>query len=168
MGAVEGRPNGDTVHELSGTVTGRLPASGPPMENVRAERNRDYPADTDLIYGRGGTDFRTRFTPGDRRAVIAALSQDSLKGLRASARAAGLSGRGHGTALADHLVGLVMAAHAAGYRLCYEDRRQLRQDSADVRDYLLGLAERRDGEPGGMAHRDVEALERVIAMLEEK
>jgi hypothetical protein len=51
-----------------------LSLSGPPMVDVRAEPDRDYADDTDLIYMRGGVDFRTRFTPADVVNVIAALS----------------------------------------------------------------------------------------------
>lgn len=51
-----------------------LSLSGSPMEDVRVEPDRDYADDTDLIYMRGGVDFRTRFTPADVVNVIAALS----------------------------------------------------------------------------------------------
>lgn len=71
-----GVPKRRTATELWGELhpLGRLPLSGPPMEDVRTERNRDYPADTDFLYARGGTSFRTRLTPADVVAVIAVLA----------------------------------------------------------------------------------------------
>jgi hypothetical protein len=51
-----------------------LDSSGPPMEDVRTEPDRDYPDDLDLLYERGNTGFVTRLTPADVVSVIAALT----------------------------------------------------------------------------------------------
>jgi hypothetical protein len=60
---------GETDLELHGTKTGRLPASGGPMRDMRLERNRDYPADRDLCFERGQYIDRIRLTDSDQRAL---------------------------------------------------------------------------------------------------
>jgi hypothetical protein len=150
---------------------GRLPSSGLPMSDVRAERNRDHPADTDLCFERGQYTDRVRLTPADRFAVIAALagtSPGSLLDLREQAGELARQGvpeeHGHGNVnLAAAFTRLVDYAYIAG-----QADFSAGNGRGAARDYLLGLAEDRDGKSGDMAHLDVEALERVIAMLEEK
>jgi len=170
---------GDLVNELPADPPpedGSLPASrssssGLPMRDVRAERNRDHPADTDLCFERGQYTDRVRLTPADRFAVIAALagtSPGSLLDLREQAGELARQGvpeeHGHGNVnLAAAFTRLVDYAYIAG-----QADFSAGNGRGAARDYLLGLAEDRDGKSGDMAHLDVEALERVIAMLEEK
>jgi len=131
----------------------------------------ELPADTDLCFERGQYTDRVRLTPADRFAVIAALagtSPGSLLDLREQAGELARQGvpeeHGHGNAnLAAALTRLVDYAYIAG-----QADFSAGNGRGAARDYLLGLAEDRDGKSGDMAHLDVEALERVIAMLEEK
>ena len=64
--------------EVHGTVTGLLPASGRPHDTVSLERNRDYPADSDLCFGIGNSVTRVRLTAGDLEKVRAVLGLHGL------------------------------------------------------------------------------------------
>lgn len=148
----------------------RLAPSGPPMRDMRLERNRDHPSDSDLCFERGQYLDRVRLTVGDLHALRALLTaRGDLENLRAGAVHLARQGvpeeHGKGNAnLAVRLVKLVNEAHAAGYRLAGDDIRATAEDVWFIRDYLLSLKE--DGTDRG--HLDIEALERVIAMLGEK
>lgn len=152
-----------------GTSTGRLPASGRPHDEITLQRNQDYPGDSDLCFGIGNSETRVRLTAGDQEKVRAVLSVPRPDGqalsspaeLRQLARETGLSGQGHGTGLARAIERLVDRAYIAG-----QADFSAGSGRGAARDYLLGEAEHREGDPGGMAHQDVEALNRVIAMLE--
>jgi hypothetical protein len=136
-----------------------LDTSGSAMDNVLVEKNRDYPSDVDLVFGRGGTVFRIRFTPGDRAVVIAALAAGLLRGWSLM-DAAGLGpGRADAWALER-----VIARLQGGVLPSAGDL---------ARDFLVGTLDeaRRTEQPacGEIGPGpDVRALERVIALLEEK
>lgn len=150
---------------------GRPPASGPAADSVSLEQNPDYPADRDLVFDRGGFFLRLRLTPADQdrvRRELAAPVPADLAELRRQARAAGLSGQGHGTALADEVERLVNAAHAAGYRLADDDHRLTYRDEAGVREFLEDLIREHAGRAQDflLSGDDQVALRRVIALLE--
>jgi hypothetical protein len=159
---------------LAGTAPAGLDLSGSPMQEVRAEPNRDYADDTDFVYMRGGADFRTRLTPADRVSVIAALiAADGLEELREQARALdAVAWENYPHELAEEAQSLVGAAHAAGYAQAVKDLRATGQDSEAVRkalgDVLAQL--KASAEPGASpeswaAAQDMGALARVITLL---
>jgi hypothetical protein len=160
----------------------RLPASGPPMRDMRLERNRDYLADSDLVFERGQYLDRIRLTGTDLHALRALLNADGdLKALgdQASrwARDA-LEEAGPDTdEWALRMSELVIAAHAAGYRLAADDISAACEDAAMVADFLRrGLLEQQleaeRAEPDSVRAMRLshltQAVRDVISMLEDK
>jgi hypothetical protein len=146
-----------------------LPASGRPHDSITLQRNQDYPADSDLCFAAGNSETRVRLTGRDvheLRALLldqgvdlAGLRERALELARHNVPTMGIAKRtAHVAAVQD----LAVTAHATGYRLCAEDHRVTAQDQGYVSDFLGDLLT--DGED--RPHADVEALERVIAMLE--
>jgi hypothetical protein len=146
-----------------------LPSSGGPQDRIYARPNQDYPEDVDLCFARGNSETRVRVAPADRPALFAAAGglAPRLEELRRRARDLGdVNWEYHPGQLPRSAVDLVNAAHAAGYYLRCEDGPDASAAAEAARGHLVGLLAAREGEPGGMAHRDTEALERVIAMLD--
>jgi hypothetical protein len=110
-------------------AAGRLPASGRAHDRVFLERNRDYPADSDLCFEIGNSVTRVRLTGFDLHR-LRGLLLDQGGGLevlyeragRLQAEAAPLS----------QFRDLVDAAHAAGYQLCAEDHRADARTFCDI------------------------------------
>lgn len=155
-----------------------LPSSGSSQDRIFTEPDRDYADDVSLCFERGNQVTQVRVTPADRPKLFAAAGglAPELAELRRRARSAGLSGARHGTDLAGKIEALTVTAHAAGYRLAVEDQRETAQSAGYVADYLAGRLEqarRNMGEPrADDAHaemfRSIDALRRVIALLEGK
>jgi hypothetical protein len=175
-GEARGQQLWPQLHPIAprGAVTGPRRQHGASQERVWAEPNRDYPGDTSLFTEAGNQRHETRLTPQDREAVLAALAGESpkLEELRAEARKYdGIAWEAYPGDLAEEAVALVNEAHAAGYALCAQDYLLAGQHVEPVIDYLEGLAADREGrvsdspEYAGLAQRDLDAVERVIAML---
>jgi hypothetical protein len=151
--------------EAHGAMTGRLPASGREHDEITLERNRDYPADSDLCFGIGNAVTRVRLTGRDLHRLRAVLLDQGvgLEGLYERVRHLQA---GAGAPSAGEFQNLVDAAHAAGYRLCAEDVRAAREDAGLVSDFLLGLYEAgaAPGEP--WSADDQAAISRVRHLLE--
>lgn len=171
---------GDEGLVLHGTKTGRLAQSGPPMRDMQLERNRDYPADSDLCFERGQYKDRIRMTAGDLHVLRALLTAGGdLQALRDKAARWMRDALEEVDPDADEWalrVGeLVIASHAAGYRLSGDDIRATCEDAAMVADRLADLAQSRegdfdpeqpqDGRHNGAVRADQAAIERVIALL---
>lgn len=146
-----------------------LPSSGASNDKICTRPSYDYPGDTDLIFARGSSEARVRVTPADRPKLFAAvgglapalavLRERAGEMARQDTPALGFEAR---VAHVAAVQALVDAAHAAGYRLCDEDYRATAQSAGYVRDFLAGLLENGEGLPSA----DVEAIERVRALLE--
>lgn len=75
---------------MLGTRTGRLPASGTTMRDMRLERSRDYPADSDLCFERGQYVDRIRLTDSDQRALWRLLYRQPAVALNRDVLTAGI------------------------------------------------------------------------------
>jgi hypothetical protein len=161
-----------------GTVTGRIPPrSGGSLRAIEIERNRDYPADSDLVLGRGNVDTRIRLTGADLHLLRSRLmAQDDLAAVkdRAASYIRDVLDEVNPDIAewAERNMYLAATAHADGYKLCAEDHRETAQDAGYVIDFLYEMIGDRDPDAGGddvrlsdMAKRDIDAIERVVAML---
>jgi len=159
------RPGGDlTPGERLARRHPALPSSGSSQDRIYTQQNRDYPDDTDICFERGSQTNVVRVTPADLPKLFAAAGglAPGLADLRLQAgQLEGVNWEYHPGELGRQAVNLVDRAYIAGQAAFSASNGQ-----AAARDHLLGLAERLAGEPGGMAHRGAEALERVIAMLD--
>jgi hypothetical protein len=145
-------------------AAGRLPASGRPHDTISLERNRDYPADSDLCFGAGNSGTRVRVTGSDLHGLRSLLLDQGYDLSELKDRAAGYMRDALDEADPDiaewaaRNTELAVTAHAAGYRLAVGDQQDAAQDVGYVRDFLAGL--------GPAAGADQQAIERVIALLE--
>jgi hypothetical protein len=143
-----------------------LPRSGAPMRRVWTEPDRDYPGDTDLLFSRGQFTDRIRMTPADREGILAALANpDGLDALAAEARELGLLAEGEETAA--RIGDLVRRADFAGYALAVQDFLATPQFAKSVRDFLHDVLESGPAPGEDWDHGDIEAIERVRALLEQ-
>lgn len=143
-----------------------LAASGAPMERVWTEPDRDYPADTDLLFTRGQFTDRIRMTRADREGILAALANpgglDSLV-----TRARDLGYRDPSTLradLANDAAALAREAYRAGYALAVQDCLETAQAPGYVAQFLEELSEGLDEDREDTPDQR-EAVECVLALI---